>query len=74
MKSGNHIAGGMKQLMTNSHYTFRTQSPRTWLDYGKEATPTVTAIVSLFDQMANALVQKRQKKKKKKKKKHVLFL
>ena len=40
------------------------------LDYGKEATPTVTAVVSLFDQMANALVQKRQKKKKK----HVLFL
>ena len=32
------------------------------LDYGKEATPTVTAIVSLFDQIANALVQKRQKK------------
>ena len=56
------IAGGMKSL-TNSHYTFRTQSPRTsLLDYGKEPTPTVTAIVSLFYQMANALVQKRQKK------------
>ena len=51
----------MEQL-TNSHYTFRTQSPRTWLNYGKEATPTVTAIVSLFDKMASALVQKRQKK------------
>ena len=51
--------------MTNSHYTFRTQSPRTWLDYGKEATPTVTAIVRLFDQMANALVQKKKQKQKK---------
>ena len=34
------------------------------LDYGKEATLTVTVIVSLFDQMTNALVEKRQKKKK----------
>ena len=33
------------------------------LDYGKEATLTVTVIVSLFDQMTNALVEKRQKKK-----------
>ena len=33
------------------------------LDYGKEATPTVTVIVSLFDQMTNALVEKQQKKK-----------
>ena len=33
------------------------------LDYGKEATLTVTVIVSLFDQMANALAEKRQKKK-----------
>ena len=33
------------------------------LDYGKEATPTVTVIVSLFDQMANALVEKKTEKK-----------